>query len=69
LITWVGQFYFGDNVDKWIKFKLALTLFLETTNGLPMHDKKNLNEWLTSFNRSQRFNRSRAALSLGSTSS
>ncbi|PHJ40669.1 hypothetical protein, partial [Vibrio sp. PID17_43] len=25
LITWVGQFYFGDNVDKWIKFKLALT--------------------------------------------
>jgi len=21
----VGQFYFGDNVDKWVKFKLALT--------------------------------------------
>ncbi|MDW2063911.1 hypothetical protein R7Z51_05225, partial [Vibrio sp. 1579] len=25
LITWVGQFYFGDNVDKWVNFKLALT--------------------------------------------
>ncbi|MGR5319924.1 hypothetical protein [Vibrio sp. DNB22_19_1] len=47
----------------------TFSVFLETTNGLPMHDKKNLNEWLTSFNRSQRFNRSRAALSLGSTSS
>ncbi|MFD2268200.1 hypothetical protein, partial [Vibrio thalassae] len=22
---WVGQFYFGDNVDKWVNFKLALT--------------------------------------------
>ncbi|HCD5199880.1 TPA: hypothetical protein NBT51_003493 [Vibrio parahaemolyticus] len=47
----------------------TFSVFLETTNGLPVRDKKNLNEWLTSFNRSQRFNRSRAALSLGSTSS
>lgn len=24
----MGQFYFGDNVDKWVNFKLALTVLV-----------------------------------------
>ncbi|MGR5320697.1 hypothetical protein, partial [Vibrio sp. DNB22_19_1] len=41
LITWVGQFYFGDNVDKWIKFKLALTLLRKpyTPHNEPLPDR------------------------------
>ncbi|UPQ89168.1 AlpA family phage regulatory protein [Vibrio sinaloensis] len=41
----MGQFYFGDNVDKWVSFKLALTrvpIGLRTVAWL----ESDINEWL-----------------------
>ncbi|MGR5351110.1 hypothetical protein [Vibrio sp. DNB22_19_2] len=47
----------------------AFSVYLKNTNGLPIHDKKNLNEWLSSFKFSLKYNRSKTALASGSTSS